>query len=100
MPKQKQGMAPREDGISRISELIAISDASRDSIKCCLRASLLPLAKKPRSNFSLYTANHLKLIELIRRFQEQTKLSLQDIATVFRAASYDANSMLPRSIPR
>lgn len=88
---QKQTTTGKEAGTYRISELIAASGATRDSIKYYLRADLLPPAKKPRANLSLYTQNHLKLIELIRKFQEQTRLSLQDIADVFRTAGYDAN---------
>jgi hypothetical protein len=38
-------------------------------------------------------ARTFRISELIRKFQEQTKLSLQDIADVFRAASYDANAI-------
>ncbi|MFT6276168.1 MAG: tetratricopeptide (TPR) repeat protein [Halioglobus sp.] len=62
-------------------------------IKYYLRVDLLPPAEKPRANLSLYTENHLKLIHLIRKFQEQTKLSLQDIGEVFRTANYDANAI-------
>ena len=93
MTTQKQDMTGKEAGNYRISELVATSGATRDMIKYYLRADLLPPAEKPRANLSLYTENHLKLIELIRKFQEQTKLSLQDIADVFRAASYDANAI-------
>jgi DNA-binding transcriptional MerR regulator len=92
MPQQRENMAGIDTENSyRISDLIAASGATRDKIKYYLRADLLPPATKPRANLSLYSENHLKLIELIRRFQEQTKLSLPDIAKVFRAASYEAN---------
>jgi DNA-binding transcriptional MerR regulator len=93
MAIQKQDMTGKEAGTYRISELVASSGTTRDMIKYYLRTDLLPPTEKPRANLSLYTENHLKLIELIRKFQEQTKLSLQDIADVFRAASYDANAI-------
>lgn len=93
MTAQKRNMRGEEAGTYRISELVATSGVSRDMIKYYLRADLLPPAEKPRANLSLYTENHLQLIELIRKFQEQTKLSLQDIADVFRAARYDANAI-------
>lgn len=93
MTTQKQNTAGKEASTYRISELVEISGASRDMIKYYLRADLLPPAEKPRANLSLYTENHLQLIELIRKFQEQTKLSLQDIANVFQTASYDVNTI-------
>jgi len=93
MEREKTDTQRRNEGDYRISELVASSGVSRDMIKYYLRADLLPPAEKPRANLSLYTENHLKLIELIRKFQEQTKLPLQDIADVFRAASYDANAI-------
>ena len=90
---QHQDTGGKQAGPYRISELIAASGASRDMIKYYLRADLLPPAEKPRANLSLYTENHLQLIALIQKFQEQTKLPLQDIAEVFRAADYDANAI-------
>jgi DNA-binding transcriptional MerR regulator len=93
MARQRQIATTREARTYRISELAAASGATRDMIKYYLRADLLPPTEKPRANLSLYTEVHLKLIELIRKFQEQTKLSLQDIANVFRAASYDVNAL-------
>jgi len=77
----------------RISELVEASGASRDMIKYYLRANLLPTPDKPRPNLSLYSDNHLELIALIQRFQAQTKLSLEEIAEVFGAAQYNANSI-------
>jgi DNA-binding transcriptional MerR regulator len=90
---QIQDMTGKEAGTYRISELVAATGVTRDMIKYYLRADLLPPADKPRANLSLYTENHLKLIELIRKFQQQTNLSLQDIANVFRAANYDENAI-------
>lgn len=77
----------------RISELVEVSGVSRDMIKYYLRADLLPRPEKPRPNLSLYTENHLDLIQLIPRFQQQTNLSLPEIADVFRAAGHDANAI-------
>lgn len=77
----------------RISELVEASGASRDMIKYYLRSGLLPAAQKPRANLALYTSNHLELIGLIRKFQEQTRLSLPQIAAVFGRADYDANAI-------
>ncbi|MEM9254753.1 MAG: MerR family transcriptional regulator [Pseudomonadota bacterium] len=84
---------PTADQTYRISELVSTSGVSRDMIKYYLRAKLLPPAQKPRPNLSLYTDNHLQLITLIRRFQEQTRLSLPDIAAIFVSAAYDANAI-------
>lgn len=72
-----------------MSELVDASGVSRDMIKYYLRARLLPKPRKPRPNLSLYTENHLLLIRLILRLQQQTTLSLADIAAAFRSADYD-----------
>jgi len=94
MAGQKTGQEQQvHSGSYRISELVEAAGVSRDMIKYYLRAGLLPPARKPRPNLSLYTDNHRALIGLIRQFQEQTKLSLQDIAAVFRAADYDADAI-------
>jgi DNA-binding transcriptional MerR regulator len=77
----------------RISELVEAAGVSRDMVKYYLRAGLLPPAHKPRPNLSLYTENHLALISLIRRFQGQTRLSLQEIAEVFNAAGHDVDAI-------
>ena len=77
----------------RISQLVDASGVSRDMIKYYLRAKLLPTPAKPKPNLSLYTENHLELIKLIQRYQENTKLSLQEIAGVFAAMEYDANAI-------
>lgn len=76
-----------------MSELVATSGVSRDMIKYYLRAGLLPQPRKPRPNLSLYTDNHLQLIRLILRVQQQTSLSLPDIAAAFRAARYDPTTI-------
>lgn len=73
----------------RIAELVEQSGVSREMIKYYLRANLLPKPDKPRANLSLYSNRHLLLIRLILRFQEQTKLSLNEIADVFEGANHD-----------
>ncbi len=77
----------------RMSELVETSGASRDMIKYYLRAGLLPQPSKPRPNLSLYSENHLQLIRLIVRAQQQTSLSLPEIATAFRTADYDPTTI-------
>jgi DNA-binding transcriptional MerR regulator len=77
----------------RMSELVETSGASRDMIKYYLRAGLLPQPSKPRPNLSLYTENHLQLIRLILRAQQQTSLSLPEIAAAFRTADYDPTTI-------
>ena len=79
--------------VYRISELVEASGVSRDMIKYYLRAGLLPPAQKPRPNLSLYTDEHLALIGLVRRFQEQTKLSLPDIAELFAEEGHDTRAL-------
>ena len=82
-----------DDAVYRISELVDASGVSRDMIKYYLRAGLLPPAEKPRANLSLYTVRHLRLIALVRKFQEQTRLSLPQIADVFRNADFDPSNI-------
>ncbi|MFT4518236.1 MAG: DNA-binding transcriptional MerR regulator [Halioglobus sp.] len=84
---------PQNDDTYRMAELVEESGVSRDMIKYYLRANLLPQADKPRPNLSLYSNQHLQLIRLILRFQEETKLSLGDIAAVFERARYNPNSI-------
>lgn len=76
-----------------MSELVEASGVSRDMIKYYLRAGLLPQPRKPRPNLSLYTDNHLRLIQLILSAQQQTSLSLPEIATAFQTADYDPTTI-------
>lgn len=89
---RREGSQP-QSGQYRISELVQQSGTSREMIKYYLRDGLLPPAKKPRRNLSLYSDQHLQLIALIPRFREQTKLSLGDIADIFASHDYDANRL-------
>lgn len=77
----------------RMSALVEATGVSRDMVKYYLRAGLLPPAVKPRANLSLYSDIHLQLIALVRKCQEQTRLSLPDIAEIFQAASYDTGTI-------
>lgn len=81
--------AAEQDAHYRIGEVVALSGVSRDMVKYYLRAGLLPRPMKPRANLSLYGDNHLALINLVKRFQQQTKLSLDDIATLFKTADHE-----------
>ena len=85
MPRHKVKAHSGDSRQYRMSELVQTSGVSRDMIKYYLRAGLLPQPSKPRPNLSLYTDNHLLLIRLILRVQQQTSLSLPEIATAFRA---------------
>ena len=76
-----------------MSELVEAAGVSRDMIKYYLRARLLPQPRKPRRNLSLYTEEHLLLIRLILRIQQQTSLSLPEISKAFRAANYDPTTI-------
>lgn len=93
MARQARQATGIQERLYRISELVAISGVSRDMIKYYLRAKLLPKPRKPRPNLSLYTENHLLLIRLILRLQQQTTLSLSEIAAAFRNADYDPNTI-------
>ena len=76
-----------------IAELISATGASREMIKYYLRNELLPPPNKPRSNLSLYSDRHIKLIKLIRQYQEKTRLSLPEIGEVFRHHDYEPHSI-------
>lgn len=93
MSERRADTGPGGNAVYRISELVDVAGVSRDMIKYYLRAGLLPPARKPRPNLSHYTDDHLKLIGLIRRFQEQTRLSLQEIAVVFEEAAFDPSAL-------
>jgi len=93
MAKRKLTVHANEDRQYRMSELVDASGVSRDMIKYYLRADLLPKPRKPRPNLSLYSENHLLLIRLILRIQQQTTLSLPEIAAVFMAAKYDPHTI-------
>ncbi|MGB1140730.1 MAG: MerR family transcriptional regulator [Halioglobus sp.] len=92
MGKERETPDPTGE-VYRISELVESSGVSRDMIKYYLRAGLLPPAHKPRPNLSHYTADHLRLIALIRKFQEQTRLSLPQIAQLFAGKAFDPNQI-------
>ena len=83
MPRSHKKARSTEAQQYRMSALVEISGVSRDMIKYYLRAGLLPQPRKPRPNLSLYSDNHLLLIRLIQRVQQQTSLSLPDIAEAF-----------------
>ncbi len=85
----KRAASKQESGHYRMSELVDQSGATREMIKYYLRDGLLPPAKKPRRNLSLYSDQHVRLIALIQRFQEQTKLSLGQIAEIFAEQNHD-----------
>ena len=93
MPRSHKKARSTEAQQYRMSALVEISGVSRDMIKYYLRAGLLPQPRKPRPNLSLYSDNHLLLIRLIQRVQQQTSLSLPDIAEAFRAADYDPTTI-------
>tara|TARA_R110002072_G_scaffold4245_6_gene30053 strand:- start:64589 stop:66067 length:1479 start_codon:yes stop_codon:yes gene_type:complete len=93
MPGQQKKSRSSDSRQYRMSELVETSGVSRDMIKYYLRAGLLPQPRKPRPNLSLYTENHLLLIRLILRVQQQTSLSLPEIATAFRTANYDPTTI-------
>ncbi|MEZ5572664.1 MAG: MerR family transcriptional regulator [Halioglobus sp.] len=93
MAKHAKRSAAPQDRQYRMAELIDASGVSRDMIKYYLRAKLLPKPTKPRPNLSLYTHNHLLLIRLILRLQQQTTLSLAQISAAFRAANYDPTTI-------
>ncbi len=76
-----------------IAKLISATGASREMIKYYLRNELLPPPSKPRRNLSLYSDRHIKLIILIRRFQEETRLSLPEIGKVFKLRHYEPHSI-------
>jgi DNA-binding transcriptional MerR regulator len=93
MAEHKLKAPEAQDRQYRMSELVDASGVSRDMIKYYLRARLLPKPRKPRPNLSLYSENHLLLIRLILRIQQQTILSLPEIAAVFTAAKYDPHTI-------
>ena len=93
MTKHRLKAPPSGHGKYRMSELVDLSGVSRDMIKYYLRANLLPQPRKPRPNLSLYSENHLLLIRLILRIQQQTALSLPEIAAVFMTAKYDPHTI-------
>lgn len=77
----------------RIGDLAQRTGVSREMIKYYLRAGLLPQPDKPRANLSLYSEQHVSLVNLILRFQAQTRLALADIAEVFSGAAYDPGAI-------
>jgi DNA-binding transcriptional MerR regulator len=93
MPQRRPKEATVAERKYRMAELVEIAGVSRDMIKYYLRAKLLPKPRKPRPNLSLYGENHLLLIRLILRIQQQTTLSLPEIAAVFLAADYDPHTI-------
>lgn len=93
MNKQVQTAKGADSRHYRMSELVDAAGVSRDMIKYYLRARLLPKPRKPRRNLSLYTEEHLLLIRLILRIQQQTSLSLPEISKAFRAANYDPTTI-------
>lgn len=93
MTKQAQKTHKTKVRHYRMAELVDVAGVSRDMIKYYLRAKLLPKPYKPRRNLSLYTEEHLQLIKLILRIQQQTSLSLPEIAAAFKTANYDPTTI-------
>lgn len=66
----------------RISELVAATGVSKETIHFYLREGLLPRPKKTRRNMAYYDASHVERIELIRRLQSEKYLPLEVIKKV------------------
>ncbi len=68
----------------RMSELVAASGVSKETIHFYLREGLLPRPKKTRRNMAYYDDEHLERLKLIRRLQTEKYLPLEVIKRVLR----------------
>lgn len=91
MSKHKENRAlNKQYGLGDLAEAAGVT---RDMINYYLRAGLLPKPQKIRSNRSIYTEQHLALILLILRFQNEAHLSLTEITDLFKIHFHDPESL-------
>jgi DNA-binding transcriptional MerR regulator len=76
-----------------IGALIDRSGTHRQTIHYYLRKGLLPAPVRPNRTSALYSPHCVDLIHLIKLYQDQLRLSLDEIAAIFHRAGYDAHSL-------
>jgi DNA-binding transcriptional MerR regulator/DNA-binding phage protein len=83
----------KQRGFLTIKALMQRSGAHRQTIHYYLRKGLLPVPTRTSKTSALYPPGAVELVHLVRVFQEQRRLKLDEIATIFQSAGYD-----PRAI--
>ncbi|MEO8027175.1 MAG: MerR family transcriptional regulator [Bryobacteraceae bacterium] len=83
-------MTPGSDPLLSISGLVKLSGAHRQTIHFYLRKGVLPLPLRVGRTSALYRRETVELIKLVKSAQDSYRLSLEEIARLFRQAGYDA----------
>ncbi len=73
----------------RISDLVDLTGVPRETLKYYFRTGLLPRNRRTKREWPVYSAKYVDLVRLVLQFQQQTRLTLPQIADVFRKADYD-----------
>lgn len=83
-------MPTGSDPLLSISGLVTLSGAHRQTIHFYLRKGVLPLPLRVGRTSALYRRETVDLIKLVKTAQDSYRLSLDEIARLFRQAGYDA----------
>ena len=76
-----------------IGTLIERSGTHRQTIHYYLRKGLLPAPQRPNRTSALYAPQCVELIHLIKQYQDQLRLSLDEIASIFYRSAYDPQAL-------
>jgi len=83
-------MPTASDPLLSISGLVKLSGAHRQTIHFYLRKGVLPLPLRVGRTSALYRRETVDLIKLVKTAQDSYRLSLEEIARLFRQAGYDS----------
>ncbi len=83
-------MQTASDPLLSIGGLVKLSGAHRQTIHFYLRKGVLPLPLRVGRTSALYRRETVDLIKLVKTAQDGYRLSLEEIARLFRQAGYDA----------
>jgi DNA-binding transcriptional MerR regulator len=76
-----------------IGALIERSGTHRQTIHYYLRKGLLPAPQRPNRTSALYAPQCVELIHLIKQYQDQLRLSLDEIASIFYRSGHDPQAL-------
>ena len=92
-PRNPIAVRAVQQGYLTIKMVIQRTGAHRQTIHYYLHKGLLPQPARTSRTSALYPPSTVDLIELIKAFQQQQRLSLDEIAEIFQRLSYDARAI-------
>ncbi|MBK5293168.1 MAG: MerR family transcriptional regulator [Acidobacteriia bacterium] len=95
MKRARNPLAARavQQGYLSIKTVIQRTGAHRQTIHYYMHKGLLPQPARTSRTSALYPPSTVDLIELVKAFQQQHRLSLDEIAGIFQRLSYDVRAI-------